>query len=150
MNTSTYLEMLKQSFDFLFTRYGYQIAQHVDSESFGNKYTLLESNQLVLAVIKDREIISLDVRENDGKKVPMEKHYQFFYDFRVILKALNAPEEQELRLLQIDDETQLAAIAKTLQSYYPRILDLFRPDAIEETKKKFNRLQKETASEALR
>ena len=147
MSTSTYLEMLKQSFDFLFTRYGYQISKHVDDESFANQYTLLESEQLVLAIIKDRGIISLDIRESDGRKIPKEGHYRFFYDFLVILKALNAPEEKELRLLRVDDKTQLNVIAKTLESHYLRILKMFNPDRIARTKQELRRLEKERTDE---
>ncbi len=148
MSTSNYIDILKESFDSLFSKHGFHVKDHVDAESFGNKYTTLESDSLILAVVKDRGIIYLDIRANDGKEVPQNRYRDFFYDLSIVLRALSAPEEKELDLLTNGtDEEQLRAIARALETHYSSIADMFSPDKIETTNIELKRLENERAKE---
>jgi hypothetical protein len=148
MSTSDYIDILKESFDSLFSKHGFHIKDHVDAENFGNKYTTLESDSLVLAIAKDRGIVYLDVRANDGREVPRNRYREFFYDLSIVLRALRAPEVKELDLLTSGtDEEQLGALARALETHYSAIADMFSPDKIEATKLELKRLENERAKE---
>ncbi len=142
MSESGYLDKLKQYLSFLFTKYEYKITFHEDSMNFGNKYTLLESDDLIIAVTRDRDLISLDVRNNDGEEVPRDKHYRYFFDLLIILRSLGAPEEKKIELMtDTTDEGQLSALSAALETYYKQIHDMFSPEKVETTKKELRRLE---------
>ena len=68
MENQTYLQLLKNAFQFLFEKYNFKIVHHVAADPFWNAQTYLQSDQLLLQIVNDWCQISLDIKTFDSKK----------------------------------------------------------------------------------
>jgi hypothetical protein len=162
LENQTYIQLLKDAFQFLFEKYNFTVAQHVAVDPFWNAQTYLKSDGLLLQVINDWCLISLDLKPFDTKK-PLKKQFNDFYDLRLILTLLGVPELKDLENMyekvlteifcedsewcnMIEKErgvVQMHLIAEILEKYYEQILDIFSEENLIETTKKLTHLKKE-------
>ena len=121
MENQTYLQLLKDAFQFLFEEYNYKVVHHVAVEPFWNAQTYLRSDDLVLQIVNDWCQISLDLRPYDTN-IPLKKQFSDFYDFTLVLELLEIPELQDLEDLYVkvlDEmfcEAMIFAASATLMS----------------------------------
>lgn len=164
MENHTYMQLLKEAFEFLFEDYNYQVAHHIAANAFWNAQTFLQSKDLIIEIVNDWCQISLYLKPYDPRTV-LKKQLNNSYDFLLILSLLAVPEKKELddfykkNLSETfsDDSgwcnivekesgiTQLELLANILEKYYGQIIELFSEEQIADTKTKLTQLKKAQA-----
>lgn len=161
MENQTYLQLLKDAFQFLFEEYNYKVVQHVAADPFWNAQTYLQSDELILQIVNDWSQISLDIRPYNPN-VPVKKQFVDFYDFIIILELLEIPELKDLEELYTkilnemfcDDSEwcnmvekergiiQMKLIADIFHKYYDQIMAIFSEEQFSQIKAKLASLRK--------
>lgn len=162
MFTRTYLQILKDSFQFLFEKQKCSVVHHVAADPFMNAQTYLQNEDLIFQVMNDWCQISLDIKPYDSQK-PLKKQLNEFHSFNLVLTHLEIPEKKELDELYkkvldsmfCDDSDwcnmveedkgaiQMELIAKILDKYYDQIQSIFTKDLYHETKIQLANLKKQ-------
>ena len=62
-----FIQYVKKHFSFLFSPYQFRIIESQSSESFGNALVILEYEDLLLKIVKDRDQIFLDFQPASNK-----------------------------------------------------------------------------------
>lgn len=167
MENQTYLQLLKNAFQFLIDEFNFKVAHHVAVDPFWNAQTYMYSDDLVLQIVNDWCQISLEIRPYNPN-MPLKKQFSDFFDFTLILELLEIPELEDLRecyakvleeMFCEDSEwcnivekergvLQMKLIADIFKKYYDQILEIFSEEQISETISRFA-LLKETKAQNL-
>ncbi len=160
MENQTYLQLVKDAFQFLFDKYNYTVAHHVAIDPFWNAQTYLQSDNLLLQIVNDWCLITLDLKPFDAQK-PLKKQFNDFFDIRLILALLEVPEVKDLEKMyekvlteifcedsewynMVEKErgmVQMHLIAKIFEKYYEQILEIFSEEYLSDTIKKLQHLK---------
>jgi len=123
------LQYLKKYCSFLYSRYNFQMVESDCSESFGNALVILESGNLRLQFIKDRDQLFLDFQPTHNKKE--------WFSIDIVKQLITG---------NIEPSAQMNSDkAEFLKIHLDEINDLFSPTNFKSTFKKLKELERARA-----